>query len=137
MGKEVIKQVLGVLRAGFSLGVELHRRKRQRLVTDSFVGSVVGVDEELFPSIGALAVLERVAVVLRGDHASFGELVDGGLVVPSVSEFELVGLEAGGHAHQEVAHADAKDGHRVFLGGLDVDEFLEVVSSQLDGARVL
>ena len=66
---EIIEHELRIHRARAGFGMELGREPRVCLVPDAFVRTVIHVDEERLPIGGKRAVVNGIAVVLRGDEA--------------------------------------------------------------------
>lgn len=114
---EDIEQELGVSRTRGGLGVELDGEVRETLSThpDTFVGSVVGVLEQLFPSRLEGADVDFVTVVLRGDVTPAGSGSRTGNVHASVSVLHLGSLGTRRKSQQLMTETDTKDGD---LGGL-------------------
>mmetsp|Transcript_31242 Transcript_31242/g.45695 ORF Transcript_31242/g.45695 Transcript_31242/m.45695 type:complete len:279 (+) Transcript_31242:3176-4012(+) len=98
-----------VLGATSRLRVELHREEGLGHVDQTFVGDVVDVYEVRLPVGGKIGVINSVAVVLRGDVDLVRQHVLDRLVVPTVTELELVGLAARCTRQELVAQADAED----------------------------
>eukprot|EP00962_Isochrysis_galbana_P040188 scaffold14529_cov117-Isochrysis_galbana.AAC.9 len=126
--EEEVEQEGGVRRAGLGLRVELRRDPRPLRVHDALVGAVVPVLEDGNPALGQLGDIKGVTVVLRGDEAAPVDQVNHRLVLPAVTEGQLVRGGAGRHAQQLVAEADAKQGLHLDLARLHrLDGLLEVL----------
>ena len=89
-------------------GMILNREDGQTAVTDAFQRSVVEIDMSRLQVAGQVVLLDREAVILRGDLDLFGEAVQHRLVGPAVAEFEFEGVAAEGEAEKLVAEADAE-----------------------------
>ena len=112
--QEKIKQELGVNRAGSVLGMELDRHKGQAFMSDTLVGAIVDVGEPGLPTLGKRGRVHGKSVILGGDVAAFASLFEAGLILASMTVFELVGVTAGCQGQDLVAQADPEGGYFLF-----------------------
>ena len=110
MSHERFEQKRRVKRTPSSFRVELHRKERLRDVNNSFVRTVVRVDEERLPPFRQRLVVDGIPMVLTGDVAPRRPEIDAGLVHAAVPVLHLVGLRAGGQREELVPEADPEDG---------------------------
>ena len=110
LGNELVEQELGIDGTAAGFGMELGREPRLCLVPDAFVRTVVHVHEERFPVVGKRGIIDGISVILRGDEAPRGAYLLHGLVVRTVSVFQLVGLGACCACQELVAKTDAHAG---------------------------
>lgn len=109
---EDIEKELGILGTGGRLRVELDGEVGKSVLAhpDTLVGSVVGVVEELLPSVGERGHINLVTVVLRSDVASTGRSAVARNVHSSVSVLHLGRLGSSGLGEKLVTETDTKDG---------------------------
>ena len=84
-----VEQKFGIGRAAGGFGVELRREERQPFVADSFVGTVVHVQEKRLPVIAQRIVVDGITVILGSDETFFRTSHAYRLVVAPVSVFEF------------------------------------------------
>ena len=77
---------------------------------DSFVRSIVGVDEQFFPRRFESCDVDGVSVILRGDVASTGDEGCAGDVRSSVSVLELERVGSGREGEKLMSETDTEDG---------------------------
>src|SRR5689334_20844930 len=106
---ELVEEKGGVERARRGLGVELDAHERTRAMADTLIGTVVEVAEPRLPVARQALLVDRIAVVLRGDEAPGGAHAAARLVLTPMAELELVGIGASGQRQDLVAQAHAQD----------------------------
>ena len=72
----------------------------------SFVGIIIQVDEQRFPSFGQGFVVNGKTMILGSDIGFIGAHLQNGLIMASMPVFEFVGVGSGGQGHQLVSKAD-------------------------------
>ena len=90
--------------------MELCREPRIFLVFDSFVRTIIHIDEQRFPICPQRIIVYRITMILRSNKTTFRTHHAYRLVVATVSIFKFVNLCPSGFREQLVAHADSKDG---------------------------
>src|SRR5262249_1427759 len=93
--EEVFKQEARIAWTGRCLRVKLYRPKWLGLVTDSFVRTVIQIDEPGFPPIFQACNIYSVAVILAGQIGSPGGEIQNRLVMRTMTIFQLVDLASG------------------------------------------
>src|ERR1700675_3556707 len=107
---EALKQVAGVVGAGGSFRMILHREDREARMSHPLYGSVIEVDVcELDVFVRDAGNVHGKAVVLRGDLDLPGCQVFDGLVAAMVAKLELEGLAPKSEAQDLMSKADAED----------------------------
>ena len=76
---------------------------------DSFVGSVVQVDEIGFPISAEGLFIYRKSMILGGNETLVGSAKTDRLVVGPVSIFQFIGLRPCGKSKELIAHADSEN----------------------------
>ena len=106
---ELIEEVPGVVGTGTALGVVLHRKRRQRRVTDAFDRVVVEIDVRHLEALRNRLGQHREVVVLGRDLDRPRLQVLHRMVAAPVAEFQLIGLGTAGQANHLMAQADTED----------------------------
>ena len=81
-----------------------------RDVTDTLVGSVVHIDEQLAPVVPQCSAIHRIAMILRSDVTTVSAYLAYGLIMGAMSVFQLVDGGTSGLRQQLVTHTDTTDG---------------------------
>ena len=107
---ENVEKEFGVARTGSRFGVELNGEEREGGGVDSFVRSIVGVDEQFLPSRLESCDVDGVSMILRRDVASTGDEGSTGNVGSSITVLELERVGSGGEGEKLVSETNTEDG---------------------------
>ena len=99
------------MRTSGGFGVVLHAERGERLMSQPFDSAIVQVDVSCLDIAWQALIIDREAVVLRGDLDLAVALIDDGLIDTTMAELELEGLRSECLAENLMPQADAKDRH--------------------------
>jgi hypothetical protein len=90
-------------------------------VSDTFVATIIGIDEQLFPAIGQCLRVYCITVILRCNVALPGEQTCAGNVGTTVTEFHFQCVGARSSSKQLMPQANSEDWRSCLIHcGLDV-----------------
>mmetsp|Transcript_14734 Transcript_14734/g.41039 ORF Transcript_14734/g.41039 Transcript_14734/m.41039 type:complete len:570 (-) Transcript_14734:1054-2763(-) len=104
--EESIEHKFSVGGSGCSFGVELRGKVRSARVSDTFIGAVVRVGEQSFPSWTESGTVNNKTVVLGRNVAFACLVVQYRLVLPTVAEGKLLSLSTSGKSHELVSQTN-------------------------------
>src|SRR2546426_3503378 len=107
--EELVEEEVRIRWPRSRLRMELDTVEWPILVTNAFIRPIVSVHKPLVPVRGQCRWVHGVAVILRGDVAAFLSCCDTGLVLPSMSEFQLERVPAGCQRQDLGAEANSKN----------------------------
>src|SRR5262249_49157883 len=115
-----VKEIVGIDWPRGRFRMKLHAHEGADAVPDPLVSAIIGVEKPRLPVRRQGGVVHRIAVVLGGDVAAPCADFQTGLILATVSEFELIGVSPGCQGQQLMAQTDAKHGDVPGHGASDV-----------------